>query len=235
MNWVLANLQQVKERIAEACLRRGRSTNEVKILAVTKTQPPEVVDLAIAAGVDAIGENRVQEAAGKKPFVVHPAPWHLVGTLQRNKARKALEIFDLIATVDRINLATTLERLQAEKGQVLPVMVEVNLGEEPQKGGVLPQALLPLVEHLLSSCPHLQLAGLLTVPPYDPDPRRSRPFFQQLRKLAEQLQRDFGLAKLELSMGMSDDYPIAVEEGASWVRLGRALFGERGESSPVTT
>lgn len=230
MNGIFANLQKARERIAEACFRSGRSTDEVKILAVTKTHPPEVVDLAIVAGVDAIGENRVQEAAGKKPLVAHPASWHLVGTLQRNKARKALEIFDLIATVDRVSLASTLERLQREKGHLLPVMVEVNLGEEPQKGGVLPQNFLPLVEYLLSFCPHLKLAGLLTVPPYNLDPQKSRPFFRQLRKLAEQLHRDFGLAKLELSMGMSDDYPIAVEEGASWVRLGRALFGERGGS-----
>lgn len=233
MNTVLANLGRVREKIAEACLRSGRSTDEVKILAVTKTHPAEVVDLAIAAGVDAIGENRVQEAASKKPLVVHPAFWHLVGTLQRNKAKKALEIFDLIATVDRASLASTLERLQGEKGQVLPVMVEVNLGKEPQKGGVLPQELFPLVEYLISSCPHLHLIGLLTVPPYDPDPRRSRPFFQQLKKLAEQLRREFGLAQLELSMGMSDDYPIAIEEGATWVRLGRALFGERRGSPRI--
>ncbi|MFN3414639.1 MAG: YggS family pyridoxal phosphate-dependent enzyme, partial [Thermoanaerobaculum sp.] len=185
------------------------------------------VEEAIAAGVDAIGENRVQEAAEKRPAVHLPALWHLVGPLQRNKAKKAIELFDLIATVDRVSLAETLEKHLAERAKVMPVMVEVNVGREPQKSGVLEEELAPLVTHLLSRCPHLQLLGLLTVPPYHPDPERSRPYFRRLRELAYQLESAFHLPTLQLSMGMSEDFWVAVEEGASWVRLGRALFGER--------
>lgn len=227
MSDVALRLAAVRERIASACHRAGRDPREVKILAVTKTHPPEVVEAAVAAGVDAIGENRVQEAASKKPWVRTPAPWHLVGPLQRNKAKKAIELFDLIATVDRLSLAETLERLLATTGRVLPVMVEVNLGREPQKSGVLEEELHGLVAHLLEHCPHLRLTGLLTVPPYHPDPERSRSYFRRLRELRDQLENVLALAPLELSMGMSEDYPVAVEEGATWVRLGRVLFGER--------
>ncbi|BCW92456.1 MAG: YggS family pyridoxal phosphate enzyme [Thermoanaerobaculum sp.] len=227
MSTVAARLAAVRERIAEACQKAGRNPQEVKILAVTKTHPAAVVEEAIAAGVDAIGENRVQEAAEKRPAVRHPAFWHLVGPLQRNKAKKAIELFDLIATVDRVPLAETLERLLANRAKVMPVMVEVNVGREPQKSGVLEEELPPLVSFLLSHCPHLQLLGLLTVPPYHPDPERSRPHFRRLREVARQLEAAFQLPPLQLSMGMSEDFWVAVEEGATWVRLGRALFGER--------
>lgn len=227
MSTVASNLALVRERIARACEKAGRNPQKVKILAVTKTHPATVVEEAIAAGVDAIGENRVQEAAAKKPAVRLEAFWHLVGPLQRNKAKKAIELFDLIATVDRVPLADTLEQLLANRGQVMPVMVEVNLGREPQKSGVLEENLELLVAHILQRCPHLSLSGLLTVPPYHPDPERSRPYFQRLRGLAHQLEAAFHLPPLELSMGMSEDFWVAVEEGATWVRLGRALFGER--------
>ncbi|MCS7181767.1 MAG: YggS family pyridoxal phosphate-dependent enzyme [Thermoanaerobaculum sp.] len=224
MSRVNQRLQQVRDRIAQACHRAGRSPEEVKVLAVTKTHPPEVVEEAIAAGVDAIGENRVQEAAEKKPRVRAKAAWHLVGSLQRNKA---LELFDLIATVDRPSLADTLERHLAPTGRRLPIMVEVNLGREVQKGGILEEELEPLLEHLFLRCPHLEPVGLLTIPPYHPDPEQSRPYFRRLGQLARTLAGRFGLASLQLSMGMSEDYWVAVEEGAHWVRLGRVLFGER--------
>jgi len=227
MSSVAERLALVREEIAAACQRVGRKPQEVKILAVTKTHPPEVVAEAIACGVDAIGENRVQEAAAKKPLVPLEAPWHLIGTLQRNKAKKALELFDLVATVDRIPLANTLEALLRAQGRSLPVMVEVNLGREPQKGGCLPEELEALCQHLLERCPHLELGGLLTVPPYHPDPEASRPYFRALRQRAERLAARFALPALELSMGMSEDFLVAVEEGATWVRLGRVLFGER--------
>lgn len=227
MSTVAANLAAVRERIAQACQKAGRNPQEVKILAVTKTHPAAVVEEAIAAGVDAIGENRVQEAAEKKPVVRLPAFWHLVGPLQRNKAKKAIELFDLIATVDRVPLAATLEKLLADRAKVMPVMVEVNVGREPQKSGALEEELPPLVSYMLCHCPHVQLLGLLTVPPYHPDPERSRPHFRRLRELARQLESTFQLPPLQLSMGMSEDFWVAVEEGATWVRLGRALFGER--------
>lgn len=227
MSDVARRLAHVREVIAIACHRSGRSPAEVKVLAVTKTQPASIVEEAIVAGVDAIGENRVQEAASKKPLVRIPAPWHLIGTLQRNKAKKALELFDLIATVDRVPLAHALEKLLAAQQRVMPVMLEVNVGREAQKGGVLPEELPRLVEALLVGCPHLRPCGLLTVPPYDPDPEASRPHFRTLRQLRDQICQEWGLSSLELSMGMSEDYAVAVEEGATWVRLGRVLFGPR--------
>jgi pyridoxal phosphate enzyme (YggS family) len=224
---VASNLERVRERIAAACARVGRAASEVQIVAVTKTHPAETVTAAVAAGVEAIGENRVQEAATKRSLVPRTTPWHLVGPLQRNKAKLALELFDLIETVDRPELADRLETLLAPTGRMLPVFVEINVGGEAQKNGVAPASATALADHLLSRCPHLQLLGLMTVPPYDPDAERSRPHFAALRVLAASLALRTGSPTLELSMGMSEDFEVAVEEGASWVRLGRALFGER--------
>ena len=224
---VAENVARVRERIAAACARSGRDPAAVRILAVSKTQPAAAVDEALAAGVDAVGENRVQEAAAKRPLVVRPAAWHLVGPLQRNKARSALDLFDLIETVDRVELADRLEALLAEGGRELPVFLEVNVGGETQKSGVAPDSLPALAGHVARRCPHLRLRGLMTVPPYDPDPERSRPIFAALRCQGETVAAACGLPPLELSMGMSEDFAVAVEEGATWVRLGRVLFGER--------
>ena len=171
------NLARVHDRIAAACARVGRDPREVRIVAVSKTHPPEVVAAAVAAGADAIGENRVQEAATKRPLVAGTTPWHLVGPLQRNKAKLALELFDLVETLDRPELADRLETLLGSQGRVLPVFIEVNIGGEAQKSGIAPTASAPLVEHVLTRCPHLRLSGLMTVPPYHPDPERSRSHF----------------------------------------------------------
>lgn len=216
-----------REQMAEACRRAGRPAGEVRLVAATKTQPVAAVAEAVAAGVDAIGENRVQEAAAKRPFLPAAPPWHLIGPLQQNKARTALALFDLIETVDRPAIADRLESLLAPAGRVVPVFIEVNIGEEPQKSGVLPGATLLLAEHLTARCPHLRLEGLMTIPPYHPDPARSRPYFAALRALAERVASAVGLPRLELSMGMSEDFQIAIEEGATLVRLGRVLFGTR--------
>ncbi len=224
---VAENLVRVRERIAAACARAGREPSGVRIVAVSKTQPAEAVVEAVAAGADAIGENRVQEAAAKRPAVAGATPWHLIGPLQRNKARSALELFDVIETVDRPELADRLEALLAPEGRALPVFLEVNVGGEAQKSGVLPDAALALVERIVSRCPHLCVRGVMTVPPYDPDPERSRPVFAALRRLASEIAARAGLAPLELSMGMSEDFEVAIEEGATVVRLGRVVFGER--------
>ena len=154
-------------------------------------------------------------------------PWHLVGPLQRNKAKLALELFDLVETLDRPELADRLETLLGSVGRMLPVFIEVNIGGEAQKTGIAPAASGSLVEHVIACCPHLRPAGLMTVPPYHPDPERSRPHFAALRALGAELTARFSLPPAELSMGMSDDFEVAVEEGATWVRLGRVLFGER--------
>ena len=228
---VADNLERVRQRIAAACAQSGRDPAAVRILAVSKTHPAAAVEEAIAAGVDAIGENRVQEAAAKRPAVRGRARWHLVGPLQRNKAKNAIELFDLIETIDRAELADRLEALLAARPQRLPVFLEVNVGGEEQKSGVAPAGAAALAGHLLESCPHLRLEGLMTVPPYHPEPERSRPHFAALRQLAAELAARFALPPLELSMGMSEDYAVAVEEGASWVRLGRALFGARRDAT----
>lgn len=221
------NLRRIRERIAQACGRARRDPASVRVVAVTKTHPADLVEAAIAAGADAIGENRVQEAAEKRPLVAATIPWHLVGPLQRNKAKLALDLFDLVETVDRPELADRLQMLLAPADRILPVYVEVNVGRETQKSGVMPADAASLVDHVLARCPHLRISGLMTVPPYDPDPERSRPHFASLRGLAAELAARFSFPALELSMGMSEDFEVAVEEGATWVRLGRVLFGER--------
>ncbi len=227
MSTLAARLEEVRGRIAGACARSGRDANAVHIVGVSKTHPAEAVAEAVAAGVDAIGENRVQEAAEKRPRVAAPTPWHMIGPLQRNKAREALELFDVLESLDRAVLADRLESLLEGGGRVLPVFMEVNVGGEEQKSGVRPEVAPALAEHVLARCPHLRLAGLMTVPPYDPDPERSRPYFAALRALAAALAARTGLGRLQLSMGMSEDFTVAVEEGADWVRLGRVLFGAR--------
>jgi pyridoxal phosphate enzyme (YggS family) len=226
---VAENLAQVRERITAACARVDRDPTEVRIVAVSKTHPAAAVAEAAAAGADAIGENRVQEAAGKRPAVTATIPWHLVGPLQRNKAKVALGLFDLVETVDRPDLADRLDGLLTAERQsrVLPVFIEVNIGGETTKSGASPTDVSALVDHLRGRCPHLRLEGLMTVPPYDADPQRSRPYFAALRRLAATVAPLSGRAALELSMGMSEDFEVAVEEGATWVRLGRVLFGPR--------
>ncbi len=224
---VAENLARVRERIAAACDRAGRDPAAVKIVAVSKTQPAQAVAEAVAAGADAIGENRVQEAAAKRPLVTGATPWHLIGPLQRNKARAALGLFAVVETVDRPELADRLEGLLAGGSRALPVFLEVNVGGEAAKSGVTAEAAAVLAAHVLARCPHLRLAGMMTVPPYDADPERSRPHFAALRALAAGLASRLALPALELSMGMSEDFEIAVEEGATLVRLGRIVFGER--------
>jgi PLP dependent protein len=224
---VAASLDEVRERIAAAAARVGRSPDSVRVCAVTKTHPAEVVRAAIAACVDAIGENRVQEAAVKRPSAPGAYAWHLVGPLQRNKAKAALDLFDVVESVDRVEIADRLESLLMPAARILPVFLEVNLVGEASKHGVDPAASADLLDHVLDRCAHLRPDGLMTVPPYHADPERSRPHFAALRELGERLWRDRRLGVPELSMGMSEDFVVAVEEGATWVRLGRVLFGPR--------
>jgi hypothetical protein len=224
---IAGNVAAARERIAAACARARRDPAGVRLVAASKMQPAGAIAEAIAAGVDAIGENRVQEAAAKRPLVAGGPPWHLIGPLQRNKAKAALEVFDAIETVDRPELADRLEPLLEPAGRVLPVFLEVNIGGEAQKSGVMPDGAEALADHLAACCPHLALRGLMAVPPWDPDPERSRPHFAALRTLADRLAGTHGVRRLELSMGMSEDFEVAVEEGATAVRLGRVLFGER--------
>jgi len=215
-----ANLGRVQEAVARACARAGRSPDDVLLIAVSKTMDVERVRLAIAAGVAALGENRVQEAKEKIEALGRPVPWHLIGSLQTNKARDAARLFDWIHSVDRLELAQELSRRAHGVERTLNVLLQVNLGDEPQKGGVAPAELKRLHE-VVAALPNLKVRGLMAIPPATLQPEQARPFFRQLRELRDQL----GLE--HCSMGMSADFEVAIEEGATMVRVGTAIFGPR--------
>jgi pyridoxal phosphate enzyme (YggS family) len=211
-------LEQVEERIRQAAAKAGRRREEITLIAVTKTFPAAAIREAFEAGLRDFGENYVQEFEAKRPEVADLAGvrFHLIGHLQSNKARRAAELFEAIQTVDSAKLARRLN----EHGRRLEVMIEVRLSEEGSKSGVEPAGLAELVE-AVRSLQRLDLGGLMTMPPWFADPERARPYFARLRELAEQ----FSLAGL--SMGMSDDFEVAIEEGATHIRVGTALFGAR--------
>ena len=218
-------LKSINEKIAAACQRAGRDFFDVTLVAVSKTVEPERIRQAIEAGVRVLGENRVQEAASKinelaAVVAEHNVEWHLIGHLQSNKARHAVELFSAIQSVDSFKLAERLDNVAGELGKKLPVFIEVNLGDEESKAGAKPDEVLPLCEQV-SKLTNLELKGLMAVPPFLENAEDVRPFFRRLRTLRDQAQLK------ELSMGMSHDFEIAIEEGATIVRIGTALFGER--------
>ena len=223
-----ANLAAVQERIADAARRTGRREDAVLLVAVSKTIGVEGVRAAIAAGVPALGENRVQEAREKIGVLGRARPWHLIGHLQTNKVKDAIECFDLIHSVDRLPLAEAISRRAADLGRRVDVLVQVNVGEEAQKGGVQAAELRPALE-AMAALPGLRLRGLMAIPPMPRDPEDSRPYYRAMRKLLDDA-RGWGLgAELaELSMGMSGDFEVGIEEGATIVRVGTAIFGPRG-------
>jgi len=224
---VAGRLVAVRWDVAAAAARAGRDPAAIRIVAVTKTFPAAAVVAALAAGVTDIGENYVQEAAAKRRTVPDGGRWHLIGGLQRNKVRAALAVFDCVQTVDRPELAGALAAEAASAGRRLSVLVQVNVGGEKQKRGVAPDGVERLVAEVTRH-PSLALEGLMTVPPAPRNPGDSRPFFRMLRELRDGAQARLGVELPHLSMGMSDDFSIAVEEGATLIRLGRALFGARG-------
>lgn len=220
-----ARVAEVRARIAEHQARAGYR-HPVTIVAVTKTHPAEAVRAAVAAGLDAVGENRVQEALVKQAELADvPVEWHLIGTLQRNKAKSAVNRFALIHSVDSLGLAQELDR-RAAAGSRQAVLVQVNCSAEPQKGGVEP-AELPALLEAVTRLPRLEVRGLMTMAALSEDLAVQRKAFRQLRQLRDEAQA-LGHQLPELSMGMSGDYLVAVEEGATMVRLGTLLFGERG-------
>lgn len=220
------NLNAVRERIARACGRAGRSADAVRLVAVSKTFPAERVNDMVAAGHTLFGENRVQEALDKMPAVTGEVRWHLVGHLQRNKARHAVGRFELIHSVDGDALARELDRRAASAGVVQAVLVQVNLSGETTKSGV-DAAGLPALLETTAALEHLDLRGLMTLPPPAPNPDKARHWFTDLRRCRDEAQDRLGRPLPDLSMGMTDDFEVAVEEGATLVRVGRALFGER--------
>ncbi len=231
----------VNARIADAAARVGRETSEITLVGVAKRQPVERILAAINAGVRVIGQSYIQEAREIRPAIEAALArdaataeirldWRMVGRLQRNKAGLAARLFDAVETVDRPELAKTLSRRAEDEGRALDVLIQVSLCGEPQKGGCEEDALLPLAREILES-KGLRLRGLMTIPAASTDPEKARPIFRRLRNLRETLtELDAGLATAELSMGMSGDLEIAVEEGATLVRVGTALFGERTDS-----
>ena len=217
---------RVLGEVAEACRRAGRDPDDVTLVAVSKTVDVPRLEAAVAAGLTVLGENRVQEAESKAPFLAG-VRWHLVGPLQSNKARRAIELFDVIESVDSAELGRRLDRMAAELGQVaLSVYLQVNVDRDEAKSGFLPERLEADLS-ALAELPNLRLLGLMTVGRLAGTPEEARPTFVRLRELSERLRGSVPALGAGLSMGMTDDYTVAVEEGATVIRVGRALFGPR--------
>ena len=217
---IVDNVAEVRRRIAEACQRAGRDPGDVTLIAVTKVFPADYVEQAIAAGITDVGENRVQEARDKKPLVQGGARWHLIGHLQSNKAKDAVRLFDVIQTVDSVELAQKIARAAEAAGKRQEILLQVNIGNEEQKSGA-ERADVPALVKALRGIDAIDLRGLMAIPPLG-TPEETRPYFRELRALRD----DVGVE--QLSMGMSEDFEVAIEEGATMVRVGRAIFGSRG-------
>jgi len=220
------NLESVRARIAEACARANRSVEEVRLLAVSKTYGPEFVRAAAACGQSCFGENRVQEAAAKIPECSERLQWHLIGHLQSNKAAQAARLFDWVHSVDSVKLLEALDRHAADAGRILQVLIQVSVSGELTKSGLPPEALPELLERA-NTLHHVEVRGLMTIPPLTEDPEKARPFFRQLRNLRDGWAEKLGMDLTELSMGMTHDMAVAIEEGATFVRVGTGIFGAR--------
>ena len=223
------NVQKVYETMVEAAKRSGRKAESVKLVAVSKTVGSESIKEALAAGITCLGEKKVQEGAEKKAQLLGCVfEFHLIGHLQKNKVNKAVETFDWIETLDGFELARRIDQSCQLLDKVIPVLIQVNLGKEGTKSGVAEEDLLPLVNQI-ARLQHLTVRGLMTLPPFFENPQEVRPYFRRLRELSAEIDRlrIANVSMKELSMGMSHDYPIAIEEGATLVRVGTAIFGER--------
>lgn len=223
-------LKRVREKVNRAAVQAGRSSDNIKLVAVSKTVALEIICEAVRAGVSILGENRVQEAKDKISKFRELLPegkveWHFIGGLQKNKAKTAVQLFDLIHSVDSPALAEVLDSYAQQTGKRQRVLVQVNLSEEPEKHGVVREDLMKLLEKV-NGLNHLKLEGLMTMPPFFDEPEQTRPYFTMLRKISEDA-IDRGYPVKELSMGMSHDFEIAIQEGATIVRVGTAIFGER--------
>jgi len=220
MHDIRGNLERVRERIARAAERAGRRAESVLLIGVSKTVEVARIRDAVAAGLPALGENRVQEARAKIAELGRPVDWHLVGQLQTNKAKDAVELFDVIHSLDRLELAQELHTRALRRGRPVETLVQVNLAGEAQKGGVTQEGLGALLD-AVAGLDHVRVRGLMAIPPETPDPEEARLWFRALRKLGERA------ALPELSIGMSGDFEVAIEEGATMVRVGTAIFGAR--------
>jgi len=220
------NLKAIQQRMAAACARAGRAPGTVTLIAVTKGQPPEAVAEAAKLGLALFGENKVQEAKAKIPLCPGRLHWHLVGHLQTNKCRDAVELFEMIHSVDSLHLAQEINKRAEQAARTMPILLEVNAAGEASKFGYSPERLLAEFSQI-NALPRLEIHGLMTVPPWTPNPEKARPLFRQLRQLKDQCEQLLGAPLPSLSMGMTGDFEVAIEEGATIVRIGTALFGER--------
>lgn len=220
------NLEAVQAELREAATRSGRAPDDVQLVAVSKTHPPEAIALAAELGLDLFGESRVQEAKAKIPLLPGHLHWHFIGHLQKNKIRAALPLFELLHGVDSLELAEQIDRIAGEEGLHPSVLLQVNVAGEASKFGFEPEQLREAMESLLA-LDRLEIQGLMTMPPLAPEAEQSRPYFVKLRELRDSLVEECGVPLPELSMGMSNDFAVAAEEGASLVRVGTRLFGKR--------
>ena len=217
----------VQRRMADACARSGRAADAVRLIAVSKTHGPEAVAELASCGQQVFGENKVQEAKAKIPLCPGGLFWHLIGHLQSNKAFAAVELVEVIHSVDSLKLLQVLDRAGDELGRRVRVLLEVNVSGESTKYGLKPGE-LPAVVEAANQLPRIELLGLMTMAPLAPEAEKARPHFRRLRELRDQLNGQMGMSLSELSMGMSHDFEVAIEEGATWVRVGSSIFGERG-------
>jgi len=220
------NLRAVRGRIEAACGRVGRDPTSVTLLPVSKGQPPEAVEEASQAGLTAFGENKVQEARAKIPLCPGHLRWHMVGHLQTNKCRDAVQFFGWIQSVDSLRLAGEISKWADRLSKTMPILLEVNIAGESSKFGYQPETLLAELARV-NALPRLEVHGLMTLAPWTPEPEKARPVFRQLRELKRRCEELLGAPLPQLSMGMTGDFEVAVEEGATLVRIGTALFGER--------
>lgn len=227
---VARRINEILTRVAEAALRSGRNADDVRLMAVTKTVPPETIEAAILAGQMFFGENYVNEARDKINFLADRYPsitWHLIGHLQTNKAGPAIDLFNCIETLDSIKLAAVLDSKARMRGKKQSVFIQVNIGNDPAKYGIPPQNIDKFLNEL-AVFPHLEVSGLMTITPWADDPEDARPWFKALRELRDRASDKTGIFIKDLSMGMSHDFETAIEEGATIVRVGTAIFGPRG-------
>lgn len=226
MSEIAARLEQIRERMTAACARAGRDPKSVELVAVSKTKPAELIQEAVDAGQSLFGENRVQEVVLKKPLLPARLRWHLIGPLQSNKVRKILPLVEMIEAVDSLDIALDINRIAAELGLHPKVLLEINVATESSKHGFSADRIRSQLEELYA-LDRLYIQGLMCIPPFDPSPEASRKYFIQLRTLREELEKLGGAPLPVLSMGMSHDFEAAIEEGATLVRVGTAIFGGR--------
>jgi pyridoxal phosphate enzyme (YggS family) len=222
------NLHEIQQRIGDACSRAGRDPASVTLMAVTKGHPPETVNEATRVGLALFGESKVQEAKAKIPLCSGRLHWQMIGHLQTNKCRDAVELFEMIQSVDSLHLAEEISKRAEQAAKTIPILLEVNIAGESSKYGYKPEQVLLDLERI-NALARLELHGLMTIPPWSPLPERARPVFRKLRELREQCEQRLGAPLLHLSMGMTGDFEVAIEEGATMVRIGTALFGERAK------